>query len=294
MSAPSVLMSVAIFGAATVAAEAPAEKPKGLPNPFFAYCHDTHDAKKRSLKDQADLLKELGFAGVGHLGIGNLDQRLKTLDDAGLKLFQIYVRVNVDPTKPAYEPGLKEAITRLKGREVSLALTLCGKPASTPDNDPPAVEVVREIADLAAEAGLRVTLYPHVGDWVERVEDAIRVVKKVDRKNVGVQFNLCHWLKTGDEAGLDALLKDALPHLFVVTINGADHADRKAGWDKLIQPLDSGAFDIAGFLKRLKDLGYKGPIGLMCYGLGGDARDHLARSMAAWRKLSERLAAGPQ
>ena len=37
-------------------------------------------------------------------------------------------------------------------------------------------------------------------------------------------------------------------------------------------------------------VGYAGPIGLQCYGLGGDARDHLARSMAAWRKMSGHLA----
>jgi hypothetical protein len=43
---------------------------------------------------------------------------------------------------------------------------------------------------------------------------------------------------------------------------------------------------VGGFLKTLKGLGYKGPVGLQCYGIGGDARDHLARSMAAWRKLN--------
>ena len=38
-------------------------------------------------------------------------------------------------------------------------------------------------------------------------------------------------------------------------------------------------------------MGYKGPIGLQCFGIGGDAREHLARSMTAWRKLSLPLAA---
>jgi len=41
----------------------------------------------------------------------------------------------------------------------------------------------------------------------------------------------------------------------------------------------------------LKDLGYRGPVGLQCYGIPGDARDHLAQSMAAWRAMNERLAA---
>ena len=61
--------------------------------------------------------------------------------------------------------------------------------------------------------------------------------------------------------------------------------DEKPGWDHYIQPLDRGSFDVAGLIKTLDELGYKGPIGLQCFGIGGDARDHLARSMAAWRKL---------
>jgi hypothetical protein len=33
-------------------------------------------------------------------------------------------------------------------------------------------------------------------------------------------------------------------------------------------------------------VGYRGPIGLQGYGIGGDRRANLAVSMAAWRKLS--------
>ena len=32
-------------------------------NAFFAFCIDTHDAKKRNLEQQAALLKELGYDG---------------------------------------------------------------------------------------------------------------------------------------------------------------------------------------------------------------------------------------
>lgn len=255
-------------------------------NPLFALCHDTHDAKKRSLADQAALLKELGFDGCAHLWLDAVPERLKTLDDAGLKLVEIYVRVNVAPGQPPYDPKLKEVVKLLKGRDTILGLLMVGAPKSSQDADERGVAILREIADLAAESGLRVAIYHHTGDWTERVADAVRVAKKADRKNLGVHFNLCHWLKADGTWDLDATLKLAQPYLFVVTINGAENADPKLGWDKLIQPLGSGAFDVAGLLKKLKDTGYAGPMGLMCYGIGGDAREHLARSMAAWRKLA--------
>ena len=118
---------------------------------------------------------------------------------------------------------------------------------------------------------------------MERVEDAVRVARKVERENVGATFNLCHWLKV-DGKDLQARLEQALPHLSVVTVNGAD-ADG-AGWDRLIQTLDKGSYDVGGVLTILEGLGYTGPIGLQGYGIGGDVHDNLRRSMDAWRKLS--------
>ena len=153
------------------------------------------------------------------------------------------------------------------------------------EGDARAVEVIREISDMAAEAGLRVALYPHAGFWVEKVEDAIRVAKKVDRKNVGITFNLCHWLRTEDEKNMRSLIISAMPHLFVVSINGADSGGKD--WKQLIQTLDRGTFNIGRFLRTLKRAGYTGPIGFQGYGIGGDAYDNLKRTMNAWHKLNK-------
>jgi sugar phosphate isomerase/epimerase len=147
------------------------------------------------------------------------------------------------------------------------------------------------MASLAEESGSELLLYPHVDCWVERIEDSARVAEKVNRPNVGAMFNLCHWLRVDKERDYKRLLKAAMPKLKAVSINGADVRDEKPGWDHYIQPLDKGSFDLGALLRTLKELGYKGPIGLQCYGIGGDAREHLARSMAAWRKLSENLKA---
>jgi sugar phosphate isomerase/epimerase len=100
-------------------------------------------------------------------------------------------------------------------------------------------------------------------------------------------FNLCHWLRVNKNRDYRAILKQAMPRLWAVSVNGADAYDEKPGWDHYIQPLDKGSFDVGAFLDTLLELGYRGPIGLQCYGIGGDAHEHLARSMAAWNKLSE-------
>jgi len=272
-------------------AQAIAAKPAKKANPFFALCMDTHDARKRNLAQQAELLKELGYDGAGHLWLKNVPRRLKTLDAAGLKLFHIYMRVSVKPgNKRPYDPQLEDVVKTLKGRRTALVLLVGGLKPSDTKGDPRAVELVSQIAEIAAKSSLDVILYPHTGDWLQSVGDAVRIAKKVKRKNVGVMFNLCHWLKAERGENLEKTLKAAAPHLKGVSIHGADTAaeiaSRKGKW---IQPLGDGSFDVAGLVKLLKDIGYAGPIGLQCYGLRGDAREHLARSIEAWRKMRKQL-----
>jgi sugar phosphate isomerase/epimerase len=259
--------------------------------PFFALCMDTHDAKKRNLAQQAEMLKKLGYDGAGHLWLKNVPERLKTFDDAGLKLFHIYMRVNVKTgNKRPYDPKLESVVKLLKGRKTALVLLVGGLKPSDAKGDRQAVKLVTQIAEIAAKSSLDVILYPHTGDWLQTVSDGVRVAKKVGRKNVGVMFNLCHWLKAEKGKNLKATLKSALPYLKGVSIHGADTAaEISAGKGKWIQPLGSGSFDVYKLLKMLKDMGYTGPIGLQCYGLRGDASVHLTRSIAAWRKLRNRL-----
>ncbi len=258
--------------------------------PFFPFCIDWHDAKKRSFEQQAVMLKELGYDGVGHIWLDKVAERLKTLDDAGLKLFQITMVVEVGPGKQPYDAArLKEVLDLIKGRHVQFCLLVNGMKPSDPAVDPHAVKILREMSDLAKDSGAQLLLYPHQGSWIERIEDSMRVADKVDRPNVGVMFNLCHWLRVDKSRDYKSLLKQAMPRLWAVSINGADDFDVKPGWAHYIQPLDQGSFDVGGLLKALKELGYRGPIGLQCYGIGGDAREHLARSMAAWKKMTEGL-----
>ncbi len=270
-----------------LAATAAALRAQGLKNPFFALCHDTHDANKRDLAQQAEMLKSLGYDGAGHLWFDKVDERLATLDRHNLRLFQIYMRIDVAPqAKQPYDPKLAAVLPLLKGRNVQLAALINGGKPSDPAHDERAVTLVRDIAQQAAPHGVQVALYPHANNWLEKVEDSIRIATLADRPNVGAMFNLCHWLKSEDEAGLRPLLAKARPRLISVSINGADRgADVKSGKGNWIQPLDSGTFNIPNFLAELSRIGYQGPIGLQCYGIPGDVAIHLKRSMTAWQQF---------
>jgi len=280
----AVLLFVGSLSYVTEAAEEQSAK-GGLINPFFAM--DTATDRKSPAKAQAEMVKELGYAGIG-CDINLMPAMLKAADEVGTKLFSVYVGANVDPAKTKYDPKLKDVIQSLKGRGTIIWLFITGGKPSSTESDERAVEIVREVADLAAESGLRVALYPHTGFYIQHVDDAIRLAKKADRRNVGVTFNLCHWLRTEDENNLEPLLKRAMPLLYLVTINGADSGGKD--WNTLIQTLDRGTFDNARLLTILRNLGYTGPIGFQGYGLKSDARDNLKRTIDTWQKLSARVA----
>jgi sugar phosphate isomerase/epimerase len=230
---------------------------------------------------QAETLAGLGYAGIGYSGTGDLDERLEAFKRHNIRIFNIYVACNLN-TEPMYGEDLKAAIKRLKDTGVTIWLTVQGHA----DNDGKAVQAVTEIADLAAASNLQVALYPHDGFFVADIEDALRIVRQIDRKNLGVTFNLCHELNAGNEARFDELLEQAAPRLFVVSINGADH---EGGWDKLIQRLGEGSFDLNRLLRKLLSLQYEGPIGLQCYQVPGDIRANLEHNMTQWRAIVAQL-----
>jgi len=259
------------------------------PNPFFALDNAATDDKHKTAKEQVAMLKELGYDGISSRGGKGLAEMADELDKNGLRLFNVYLGVNIDSDQPAYGEELIDAIEVLKGRNAMLWLFVLSKKLkpSDPAGDERAKKIIREVAKIAAESKVRIALYPHHGFWVESVEDALRVAKRVDRKNVGVTFNLCHWLMVDDERNMKSLIESAMPHLFVVSINGADSGGKD--WKTLIQTLDRGTFDVREFLKTLADSGYTGPIGFQGYGIGGDAHDNLERTMNAWLTLTDAL-----
>lgn len=280
------LLSVAlVFVAIAYAAAEPT-------NPFFAMDTGTRDARHPGPKEQAQLLKGLGYAGIGGSGY---DQSawLKELESRGLKLFNVYLTITLDDTNPAVAEPMQKLLTQLEGHDSALWLAVSkvsqsrktfGK--SEEAGDAIAVKRLQEIAEAAQKHGVKVALYPHTGFWLERVDDAIRVAEKVDRPILGSTFNLCHWLKVEGDRDPQPALAKALPKLMFVTINGADSGETKSlGWNKLIQTLDQGTYDQAKFLATLREVGYRGPIGLQGYGIGGEVRTNLTRSMEAWKKI---------
>jgi len=230
---------------------------------------------------QIEVLKELGFDSLGSAKPHHLPARIKLHHEAGLRISSLYIGGKIGGGKDVktINPAIPESIRQLKGHHTIIELTVQRGPTNT---DEAAVAFVREVADLAKEAGLRVVLYPHAGFYVDTLGDAVRIAKLSGRDNVGAMFNLCHFLKVEPKADLRKTLESAGNLLWRVSTCGADTNGKN--WGELIQALDRGSFDHVAFLKLLREIGYSGDIGLQCYAIRGDPKKNLSRSITAWRK----------
>jgi len=122
------------------------------PNPFFAMDTATKDAAHQTAKEQVEIVKELGYAGIGCTAGKELGEMAKELDKSGLRLFTVYLGVNIDPDQPKYGPELKETIEVLRGRNGMLWLFVLSNKLKPSDSagDPRAVEILQEVAGMAA------------------------------------------------------------------------------------------------------------------------------------------------
>ncbi len=164
--------------------------------PFFVFNNGVEDKQYDTPEKQVQLLKSLGYDGMEKNGIDGFAETLEALDKHGLKLYTMYLNINLDDEEQPYDRRLKEVFRMLEGRPTMPWFYITSKQynPSSEENDAIAVTILQEIADMADEYGIKVMIYPHVNFWVDNVEDAVRVAEKVNRRNLGITFNLCHFL----------------------------------------------------------------------------------------------------
>lgn len=274
------------------------EKKKELDNTFYAFnnAFRTLPNAPEGLDAQAEFLVKLGYDGFsGHTSDPYFPRRA-SLDKVGLKMPEIYWGIEMDSIgNVSYKEGLKEVMKDSKDRNLIVALYSSAQAFNDKkeEGDPLLAKGIRELADFAAEYNVKVAIYPHVNNYCETIEHCLKIARLVDRKNFGIVFNTCHLLKVEGETNWEEKLLKAMPHLFMISLNGADSGDTQGmGWDRLIQPLGEGTFDTYKLVKLAKDNGYEGPFGLQCYNIKQDAEVALTKSITTWRDYQKRYAAG--
>jgi sugar phosphate isomerase/epimerase len=255
---------------------------------FFAM--DT--AARLAPTECAQVLAELGYAGLGGRP-ATAKAHAAALQAKGLVFFNGYHVTHFAYGETQLPADLTQAVDDLAGTGGALWLAInkvqfpAGLLPRPEYGDTIVVPQLKRLVAYATPKGVKISLYPHAGFWAARFETCVRVASKVDDPNLGVTFNLCHWLKVeGSERDPLPLIKEALPRLNFITINGADTGDtQNLGWDKLIQPLGRGTYDVGAFVAKASAAGYRGPFGFQGYGIKMEPKELLKETMEGWKKV---------
>ncbi len=238
---------------------------------------------------QAETVKKLGYDGMHYNYTNPKDfaAKIAGCKAAGVPIKAMYIYTFVDKPGASYDAGIPEVIKMLAGSKTMIWMTL--RDGKKGQQDAEAAAIVREIAGMAAESGLNVSIYPHHGFYVSTAEEAVRIAKIIKLPNVGVSINLCHELFGGNSERLAEVVKTAAPYLNLVSINGASPIPGKGpeAWDTL--PLGSGSFDTKAFLKLIYESGYRGPIGHQFYAVKGDDTEKLTSAIRAWKEIKPEI-----
>ena len=129
------------------------------------------------------------------------------------------------------------------------------------------VPLARRAADEARERGINLCHQTHWGTTFETVEDALMVVRAVDRPNFGVTYEPANLLVCGGDYGPEAIARLA-PHILNVyfqnmrldPVAGLVHPTRRLGPVRAAYaPIgDRSAIDVDAQVRALKQAGYDG------------------------------------
>jgi sugar phosphate isomerase/epimerase len=266
-------------------------------NEFFALHNIIRgDSTYNTFDKQVELVKNAGFDGIEINQIESFEGMKTALEKHQFKGSYFYVKVKLGEP---IDNRLESAIASLKGTNTIIAPYILSDPLrfkpNSSEGDSEAIRLLQMISMWAKKADLPVAIYPHLGFYVERTDHALQIAKKVDRKNVGLSFNLCHWLATTnltERSNLKNHLKELKPYLKMMTISGANDvfSEKKSVFDDYILPLGTGNFDTYGLLKfMLKNLKYTQPIGVQCYNIKGNKPELIQHTKAVWKEYTTRL-----
>lgn len=248
---------------------------------LVAWCIVPFDSQKRSPKQRAEMLRELSISKFAYdyraEHVSSFEEEILCLKEKNIELSAWWF-----PGELNEEAKSILALLKKYQQKPQLWVMGGGNPRMTPDEANAFVESevkrLRPIADAGAEAGCKLALYNH-GGWFGIPENLVRLVKAIDRPNVGIVYNMHH---AHDELSrLPEVLDLLKPYLLCLNINGMQTDGEKIG--KKILIIGQGDQD-PNMIRAILASGYSGPIGILNH-TDEDARIRLQANMNGLRQV---------
>lgn len=259
-------------------------------NPFFAY--NFGGLENLAPTEQIKLLKDNGYDGIT-LRMAkeeHVEQYKKFAEivdkTANFKIYSVFVRYNFDDA-PEDQNRWKTVVDLIQNQGINLWF-IFGKPIEG-INDEKVEGILRDVVNYSASKKVPVTLYPHSWCYFYTAEQSLPMVKKINHPNLKLSLHTCHELKAGNGDRLDEVVYNVKDYLSFISIAGAaketDMTSRKTMDATTIQPLEDSEYDFAPFLKALKEVNFKGPVGYINFKFNKEPEEYLPKSLAEWNRL---------
>jgi sugar phosphate isomerase/epimerase len=250
---------------------------------LVAWCIVPFDAKQRGPEDRAAMLEKLGFKHYAYDWRPNHIPEFDREWDSSAKLG---VALDAFWATPPDLPGLLASFEK-RGLKPSFWV-MAHAPAELDQaaKVKHAADALRPLAETAAKAGCRVSIYNH-GGWGGEPENMVAVCEALAMPNVGIVYNQHHGhdhLPRFKEA-----LAKMLPHLHFLNLNGMTAEGDKKG--KKILVIGQGDLDVA-LAKTICESGYTGPIGILNH-TSHDAEARLLDNVEGLEWVTGELAGTP-
>ena len=272
---PALLLALALSSPQSAIAE-PQRNPLFGRENLVAWCIVPFDAKQRGPEDRAAMMARLGFTKFAY------DYRAEHIPmwDAEMDALR---RHNIELTAWWFPTELNDEARRIlavcKRHNVrpQLWVTGGGEPTRTPEEQQARIaaeaELIRPIAQAAAELNMKVGLYNH-GGWFGEPENQIAVIEHLAMPNIGIVYNLHHGHDHLER--FPELLAKMKPHLLCFNLNGMISGGEKTG--QKIVPIAQGEHDLK-LLQAIQSSGYSGLIGILGH-TQDDAEERLLDNLA--------------
>jgi sugar phosphate isomerase/epimerase len=255
-------------------------------------CFD-HELGCYPLAARCEITKELGFDAT-YLTLGaEPPQRWRDLeaiaDEAarhGLEVAGIYASLDLDDSRS--RDRVIQILSCLPpgcALEIALRSNKGAFQKSSEAGDDTALRLLEPLLAAVDPGRNPVCLYPHVSFWLERHQDALRLIRKSGHPTLGWVFCAYHWYAC-QEGLLLPLLEEGILRLRRANFCGSSRTP-EGGYT--LEPLDSGTLDVSAIFGQLVKRSFAGPIGVQGYGVGGDVYANLRRDIASLRDWTQRF-----
>ena len=261
-------------------------------NSFYIY--NFGGLQDKSPQEQISILKKSGYDGI-NLRMAkekNVSQLLEFIEIAdntpNFKIFSVFVRYNFNDSEED-KKRWKAVVDIIENKGIDLWV-IFGK--VRPNVTDSVVEgILKNIVLYSASKKVSVLLYPHSHCYFYSAEQSLPMVKKINHPNLKIIVHTCHELKAKNGGRLYAVVNNVKEYLGAVTISGAtaelDTTTKITMNDSTILPLEDSVYDFGPFLKALKEINYKGPVGYINFGFDKKPEQYLIKSLEEWKRLKD-------